>query len=175
MRGAQSTGAADERLRCSGELCLPCKGSPSAGLGFFVVYCYLQIAEEFRVLVGQTELRAVTVSRAELVAAHRVRIAMLVEADRNLEHQEKVIPGGADAAHDFRDAVRVGEGFIDGVAELVDQALEVIVEFQSVSSVAGSPSASQCITVISDFRIWSSLLGLPEKGTLQFPIRHRPR
>src|SRR5947208_13182517 len=28
---------------------------------------------------------------------------------------------------------------------------------------------------ISDFRIWSSLLGLPGKGTLQFPIRHRTR
>src|SRR5947208_14234559 len=96
-------------FRCNGELCLPCKGSPSAGMGFFVVDGYLQIAEEFRVLVGQTELCAVTVSRAELVAAHRFRVAALVEADRNLEHQEKVVTGGADAAHDFRDAVRVGE------------------------------------------------------------------
>ena len=73
----------------------------------------------------------------QFMAMHHIHFATLIESDRDFQHEEQVITRSADARHDLRDPVRIGKGFVDRVAQLFDQAFEIIVQLQ------GSPGRSR--------------------------------
>src|SRR5712692_7782259 len=103
----------------------------TADSGKVVVDGDLERAEELGVLVGEAELSVATPFRVKLLTMHDVRLAVLVETDGDFENQEEIVTRRADASHDLRNLLGIGEGFVDGVAGLVDELFELVVEVQS--------------------------------------------
>jgi len=112
------------------------EGRIPLGLEVFI-HVDFQGAEELRVLRGQPELGIGPPFGVQFLAMHQVNLATLVEADGNFENQEEVIAGVADARHDLGDSFGIGQGLVNGVAQFLDQAFEILVELQ------GSPGRSR--------------------------------
>ena len=89
-----------------------------------------QSAEELGVLCGEVKFRISPALGVELMAMHQACLAAFIKADGDFQNEEEVVAGVADARHDVSDPLGIGEGLVDGVAQLFDQAFKLVVQFQ---------------------------------------------
>jgi hypothetical protein len=98
------------------------------GLGLEVfVHNDLQGAKELSVLCGQAEFGVSQSIGVNLLAMHNIYFTAFVEANGDFQNEKEVVAGTAYARHDLGDPLRLGEGFVDRVAQFFDQAFEIIV------------------------------------------------
>jgi hypothetical protein len=78
-------------------------------------------------LCGQAEFGVSQSIGVNLLAMHNIYFTAFVEANGDFQNEKEVVAGTAYARHDLGDPLRLGEGFVDRVAQFFDQAFEIIV------------------------------------------------
>jgi len=98
-------------------------------LGGFFFDADLQRAKELRVLVSEPEFGIGAGFGIQLLAMNTY-FATFVETDGDFQDEKEVVTGASNSGHHVSDFFGVRKRLIDGVAQFLDQAFEVVIELQ---------------------------------------------